>query len=794
MSRCPLPKVHEANTPRMRFGLAAQSSGVQADMPMIEELDRIAISVKSHRLLQRLLGENPELEEIMRKAGNETEALVGVRNWVRDEVRERPAALEYFANEHPPREAFEALEWRDFAAIRILDYIDNAGREFVDPNLTGELAVSNPFRTLWLAVHHGTGGAKPDFFEDMLRLFRQFLGRTVRVPPSRQDVEGWMERYPSGLDPRIVRLRAENRDRILEIIVDRMDRGEISSRRFKFEEGLTREEKLTKAKEWWNDMRFHLTFAIRSPELLNEMLGHSLDPDTMRVLFRARDAGIPFFVNPYYLSLLHVRAPYFAIGADLALRYYVIYSSELVEEFGHIDAWEKEDKVEPGKPNAAGWLLPPYDNVHRRYPDVAILIPDTQGRTCGGLCSVCQRMYDFQRGRLNFNLEKLKPTATWDQKLPELMEYFREDSQLRDILITGGDALMSSDSSLRQVLDAVLKMAMEKRNRNKDRKDGEKYAEMVRVRLGTRLPAYLPQRITAELVAILADFKERASKLGIKQFVIQTHFESAMEITPETRAAIHRLISAGWTVANQLVFTAAASRRGHPAKLRQVLNEVGVLPYYTFVVKGYLENKFNFAPVARIVQEEQEEKVFGKVPREYHDRIREFPLNAESMVEDIAELRRAANLPFLATDRSVLNLPAVGKSLTFRVIGITRYGRRILEFDHDRTRAHSPIIDRMGKVVIVESKSISEYLGQLDDFGEEISEYENVYGYSLGETEPRMAVYEYPAYDFEVTDVLTNLELGPEEEKDGLAPATQPVTGAEQVARTGRDRDPTQLD
>ncbi|NIP82771.1 MAG: hypothetical protein GWM90_27550, partial [Gemmatimonadetes bacterium] len=48
--------------------------------------------------------------------------------------------------------------------------------------------------------------------------------------------------------------------------------------------------------------------------------------------------------------------------------------------------------------------------------------------------------------------------------------------------------------------------------------------------------------------------------------------------------------------------------------------------------------------------------------------------------------------------RSVLNLPAVGKSLTFRVIGITRYGRRILEFDHDRTRAHSPIIDEMGKV------------------------------------------------------------------------------------------------
>jgi lysine 2,3-aminomutase len=101
----------------------------------------------------------------------------------------------------------------------------------------------------------------------------------------------------------------------------------------------------------------------------------------------------------------------------------------------------------------------------------------------------------------------------------------------------------------------------------------------------------------------------------------------------------------------------------------------------------------------------------------------------------------------------------VGKSLTFRTIGITRYGRRILEFDHDRTRAHSPIIDRMGKVVIIESKSVSEYLQQMDDIGEDTDEYSNVFGYSLGETEPRMPLYEYPPYDFEATHEITNLEL-----------------------------------
>ena len=106
-----------------------------------------------------------------------------------------------------------------------------------------------------------------------------------------------------------------------------------------------------------------------------------------------------------------------------------------------------------------------------------------------------------------------------------------------------------------------------------------------------------------------------------------------------------------------------------------------------------------------------------------------------------------------------MNLPGVGKSLTFRVIGITRYGRRILEFDHDRTRAHSPIIEQMGKVLIIESKSIGEYLRQLDAIGEKLGEYDGVYGYSLGQTEPRMPVFDYPEYEFGTTGELTNLDV-----------------------------------
>lgn len=729
-------------------------------MSAYPQLDQIAITVKAHRVLKQLLRENPMLEEIMRSARNETEALIGVRNWVLSELRQRPDAFHFYRYEVHGREAFDRLTWKDFAMIRILDYIDHAGREYEDPNLRGEIAVSNPMKMIWLAVTEGTGGAKPAFFRDMLYLFRQFRGEYTCTIPPEEKIREWMERFPSGIDPRIVKLREENRERIMSILIGKMNQGEISDSRFFFTPGMSQEQKFLKMLEWWDDYHFHLRFAVRSPDLLNELLGNSLDPDTMKVLYEARDAGIPFFINPYYLSLLHVRVPYFAIGADLAIRYYILYSKQLVEEFGHIIAWEKEDRVEPGKPNAAGWILPPYTHVHRRYPEVAILIPATMGRACGGLCASCQRMYDFQRGNLNFNLDKLKPDESWDQRLAKIMEYWEKDTQLRDILITGGDALMSQDHSLAKILEAVYQMAMRKKTANESRKEGEKFAEIVRVRLGTRLPAYLPQRVTPELTAILRDFKEKAATIGIGQFFIQTHFESPMEVTPEAEESIKMLISAGWTVTNQHVFTAASSRRGHTNKLRQILNDIGVLTYYTFTVKGYMENNFNFATNARAVQEQVEEKTIGQIPEEFLAQIRDLPEDAPNIREKIDDLRHRTALPFLATDRNVLNLPGVGKSLTYRVIGITRYGRRILEFDHDTNRSHSPIIHKMGKVIIIESKSVGEYLQQLEEIGEDISEYESIWGYSIGETEPRMPLYEYPEYDYRVSSELTHLDIG----------------------------------
>ena len=96
----------------------------------------------------------------------------------------------------------------------------------------------------------------------------------------------------------------------------------------------------------------------------------------MYLLSKARKKGMPFFATPYYLSLLNCTGSGYD---DEALRSYILYSPQLVETYGQIRAWEREDIVEPGKPNAAGWLLPDGHNIHRRYPEVAILIPDTHG-------------------------------------------------------------------------------------------------------------------------------------------------------------------------------------------------------------------------------------------------------------------------------------------------------------------------------------------------------------------------------------------------------------------------------
>ena len=627
----------------------------------------------------------------------------------------------------------------------------NRSRDILDFS-TGEKIRYEPIKWLWEALRE-EGKVHRDFLIDRYFLFKQFQN-SFDVLPDKKRCERWRERWKVGTDEDVAGERRENRERISRLLIQKIERRNKMNSRYRFEPGMDEREKRMLIDEWWKDYKFHLSMAIREPEELNLFLNDTLSEETMRILFDAKQKGIPFFVTPYYLSLLSIQEDGYD---DSTIRSYVIYSRELVENFGEIQAWEKEDVVEPGKPNAAGWLLPNSTNIHRRYPEVAIFIPDSMGRACGGLCALCQRMYDFQKGHLNFNLDRLKPIEGWEQKMERLMTYYENDSQLRDILITGGDALMSQNPTLEKILDAVYRMAVRKRDTNKYRAKGEKYAEIQRVRLGSRLLAYLPSRVDDGLIDVLKRFREKAVRAGIQQFFVQTHFESPLEITEEVVLAVRKLLDAGWIITNQLVFTVAASRRGHTARLREELNKIGILTYYTFSVKGFGENYALFAPNSRSEQEVKEEKICGKLTPDLESEVLKILERPECLSPGLSRLMEKYDQPFLATDRNVMNLPGIGKSMTYVTVGLTKQGKRILRFSLDANRRHSPWVDNIGDVYIVENKSIAAYLRQLEELGEDVEDYSTIWHYSEGQTESRFALFEYPRQYTGITDDFTNL-------------------------------------
>ena len=579
----------------------------------------------------------------------------------------------------------------------------------------------------------------PDLWIELYKQVELLQGKEVELP-SESKVKSWMNRWDCGLDDTIVAARMENKTRIIELLIQRIEKRHSDNSRYIFTADDDMESKRKKVEAWWESSSFHLAMAIKNPTRLNLYLNNSLDSATLETIEEAYRKGIPFFITPYYASLLSVDGSF----DDGTLRAYMLYSQSLVDNYGSIQAWEKEDKIESGKPNAAGWILPEGGNVHRRYPEVAILIPDSVGRACGGLCASCQRMYDFQSKRFNFDLEQLLPKEGWPKKLERLMRYFENDKELRDILITGGDAFMSQNATLRNILDSVLQMAKRKRRNNQTLAAGEALAELQRVRLGTRLPAYLPMRIREELIEILRQFKEKGLQVGIKQFIIQTHFQTPLEITPEAKRAIRALIDAGWTVTNQLVYNVAASRRGHTAKLRRELNKIGVLCYYTFTVKGFGENYALFAPNGRSMQESAEEKRLGVMNEGQQKELVKLVQERRFSASKLRQFMRQEHLPFLATDRNVLNLPGIGKSMSFKTIGVTKTGKRILCFEHDKGRRHSDIIAEMPNIYIVENKSIGAYMRQLERIGESATEYETLWSYTEGATEERFKLYQYP--------------------------------------------------
>lgn len=648
------------------------------------------------------------------------------------------------------------IKSKEAAYVRLLVLLENEGAEFADPSRNNQKFISHTFYWLWQAVREDKVYATSDFFDDISDLLERAFSDKVNNEITDDQLLKKMQELPKGTDEKIVKRREDNKIRVIKGLIPIIENTKSPHKIYHFTSEITPAEKLATVIKWWDDYRFHLRFAIRTVEQLQQTTDYKLPKSIIQNFELGVEKGIPIFINPYYLSLIHVNDDGTFCKSDRTIRDYVFNSKDLVDTFGEIKAWEKEDIIEEGKPNAAGWLLPNGDSVHRRYPEVAIFIPQGRGRACAGLCVSCQRMYGFQKGQLNFNMDEKEPKIDRTERQRSILDYFETDSHLQDVLITGGDAFMNTDEGLRNILDDFYEMAKRKKEKSESQDDKSKIAIFQRVRLGTRILAYLPQRVGDEIIETLKAFKQKASKIGVKQFIIQTHFQTSMEMTPEAIKTIKMLRETGWLIVNQQVFTAAASRRSHNMQLRRELNKTGILPYYTFAVKGYKENRENFAPIARLSQEVFEEKALGK-PK--NDRSNEFYNDVKNNHRLFRQIEEQEKLPFVATDRSLMNLPALGKSLSFEQIGITIDGRRVLSFEHDKFRNHSPVVNHKERVIIVESKSISKYLRQLESMGESIEDYQGIYAYSTGETERRSEVFEYPKFSFAQTKSYNHCDV-----------------------------------
>jgi lysine 2,3-aminomutase len=178
--------------------------------------------------------------------------------------------------------------------------------------------------------------------------------------------------------------------------------------------------------------------------------------------------------------------------------------------------------------------------------------------------------------------------------------------------------------------------------------------------------------------------------------VIVTHFEHTTEITPDAVAAVQKFRLFGIGVYNQLVFTYYNSRRFETAAIRQKLRLIGVTPYYTFNTKGKEETDSYRVPIARLLQEQQEE---------------------------------ARLLPgMVRTDEIVFNVPRLGKNYLRAaqnrdVIAILPDGRRVYEFHPWEKKL--ALVD----TYVYTDVSIHQYLKRLRKDGEQTRDYDTIWYY-----------------------------------------------------------------
>jgi lysine 2,3-aminomutase len=264
--------------------------------------------------------------------------------------------------------------------------------------------------------------------------------------------------------------------------------------------------------------------------------------------------------------------------------------------------------------------------------------------------------------------------ASWE-KIEAAVKWIEEHPAIQEVLITGGDPLLLEDRDLERILDMVCAIPAIKR-----------------VRIGTRTPVTLPMRFTKELAALLGRYRT-----DNREVAVVTHIQHAYEVNPLMAKAVQNLRFHGINTYNQLVYTFFASRRFETVLLRQLLRQIGIEPYYTFLPKGKSETADYRVPLSRLLQEESEE---------------------------------ARLLPGLSrSDKAVYNVPRLGKNYLRAtqhrdLLAVLEDGTRIYEF-HPWEKN---IVDQFSYVG--ESVPILEYLTRIEnECNDSCSDYESIWYY-----------------------------------------------------------------
>jgi lysine 2,3-aminomutase len=276
----------------------------------------------------------------------------------------------------------------------------------------------------------------------------------------------------------------------------------------------------------WNDWRWQMRTRIRALDELERIF--RLSPDEHAAV--ARHAGaLPVGITPYYASLMGL-----SDAMEPLRRTHIMTGGEYVRGAGETEdpLGEDHDTVVPGL-------------VHR-YPDRVLFL--TTG-TCSTYCRYCtrSRLVGNPGGEYQFSMSQ------WERALA----YLEEHREVRDVLLSGGDPLTIGDDRLDWLLGRLRAI---------------KHIEFLRI--GTKVPVVLPQRITKHLVTMLKKHHPLWMSL---------HFTHPVELTPEVTESTSRLADAGIPLGSQTVLLKGINDSAEAmVPLMQGLLRRRVKPYYLY--------------------------------------------------------------------------------------------------------------------------------------------------------------------------------------------------------------------